>query len=365
MTRKLWLLDAHCDSFEMRNFLKHEFDLSKSKLFIQKTVLNFLNDSFKTEFPAKTVNNYHVTFSRLATGHVKVLFLNIGDYDFLSSSKMLNAAYELVNKYPHKIVIGRNKNEILRSIQQNKLILVLSVEGPIIFQGQIDLMEHWHRLGVRVINLSHGEGTQGFAHNAKIIYKELEQTALHCSLQVTTSAECYMSSEAREKLRSKERGLSEFGKRMLNKMERLNILCDLSHANDAAFWETLETTSGKVCVTHSNCSSLCPHTRNLTDAMMTALAEHNGVMGLCFYGPYISEHKPSLKLFVEHVLHALSVMGPDHVGIGSDFDGVQPGAFMAIPHPGHINDLWEALDKAGVNQKTLKKIAHENFLRLM
>lgn len=106
-------------------------------------------------------------------------------------------------------------------------------------------------------------------------------------------------------------------------------------------------------------------TRNLTDEMMQALARRNGVMGLCFYGEFIDEYKPTLACFVEHVLHALSIMGENHVGIGGDFDGVQPGAFMAIPHPGRMHELWEALDKAGVRLNVMKKIAHENFLRLM
>ena len=58
-------------------------------------------------------------------------------------------------------------------------------------------------------------------------------------------------------------------------------------------------------------------------------------------------------------------MGPDHVGIGTDYDGVEPDSFMAVPNPARMNDLWEALDKVGVNQKTMQKIAHGNFLRLL
>ncbi len=147
-------------------------------------------------------------------------------------------------------------------------------------------------------------------------------------------------------------------------MERLNILCDLSHANDRAFWEVLEKTKVKVCTTHSNCAAFCNHTRNLTDEMMKALAARGGVMGLCFYGRFIDKKHPSLQRFVEHILHALTIMGEDHVGIGSDFDGVEPDAFMAIPHPGRMNNLWEALDKTGVKHSTLCKIAHGNFLRI-
>jgi membrane dipeptidase len=151
----------------------------------------------------------------------------------------------------------------------------------------------------------------------------------------------------------------------LEEMAKLKIVCDLSHANDATFWEALELSSGKICCTHSNCASICCHSRNLTDSMMKALAEHGGVMGLCFYGEFIDQDSPSLERYVEHILHALTIMGPDHVGIGTDYDGVPPEAFMAISHPGHMNDLWLALEKQGVDEATMRKIAHENFLRLL
>ena len=152
---------------------------------------------------------------------------------------------------------------------------------------------------------------------------------------------------------------------MLRKMEQLGMLCDLSHANDAAFWQALEFSSGKFCATHSNCAALCGHARNLTDDMMKALAERGGVMGLCFFGEFVAEEQPSLDLFVRHVLHALEIMGEDHVGIGSDYDGVPPDAFMAIAHPGEMDRLWQALIAAGVKESTIIKIAHDNFMRLI
>lgn len=296
---------------------------------------------------------------------MNALFLNVSDYDFLASSKMIDAVYDLKDKYPEKIAICRHKRDINQAINESKLAIILVAEGPMVFQGKVDLLCNWHRLGIQVANLSHGEGTEGFTKNARIIYKHLLPLAPTSAWQTSTSSDKFMSHTARSKLYQKEKGLSLIGKQMLKEMGKLGMLCDLSHANDAAFWEVLENNQVKVCVTHSNCASLCSHTRNLTDEMMKALAERNGVMGLCFYGNFICEHKPSLARFVDHVLHALSIVGEDHVGIGTDFDGVQQGAFMAIPHPGKMNELWEALGKVGVNLKTISKIAHGNFLRLM
>jgi membrane dipeptidase len=359
---KLWLLDAHCDAFEMRNFLGHDFDLSRGKYSLSSKTKLFLSNNFGEKL---STYDYHVTFSRLVKGNVKALFLNVSDYDFLAGSKMIDAVYTLRDKYPEKITICRYTKDINQTVKEDKLAIILVAEGPLVFQGQVDLLRNWHRLGIQIVNLSHGEGTEDFTKDARVIYKHLLPLAPTSAWQISTSPYKFISHAERNKLYKKEQGLSPIGKQMLKEMERLGMICDLSHANDDAFWEVMENTKVKVCVTHSNCASLCGHARNLTDEMMKALAERNGVMGLCFFGNFICEHKPSLTHFVDHILHALSIMGENHVGIGTDFDGVQQGAFMAIPHPGRMDDLWEALDKAGINLKIMSKIAHENFLHLI
>lgn len=360
-----WTLDAHCDTFEMKNFLDHDFNLSQSKHTVSQMTQNKLERIFKENVPTLEEYDYHVTFSRLEEGNVKALFLNVADYDLLESSEMTDGAYQLAQKFPNKVVICGNKKDIIDTVNQNKIALILVAEGPLVFQGQIDLLHNWHRLGIRIVNLSHGEGTEGFPKYAKLIYKHLLELAPTCALQISTSSECYLSALERNKLYKTEKGLTQIGKEMLKEMAKLNIICDLSHANDAAFWEALELSNGKFCVTHSNCAALCPHSRNLTDDMMQALAEHGGVMGLCFYGDFIDQQNPTLAKYVDHILHALEIMGPDHVGISSDYDGVPPDAFMAIPQPQHMNQLWQALAKAGADDETIHKIAHRNFLNLL
>jgi microsomal dipeptidase-like Zn-dependent dipeptidase len=247
----------------------------------------------------------------------------------------------------------------------------MACEGSFLFLERLDLLRNWHRLGVRVVTLTHGEGQEDLGWFAKtaLAKDSLIQAGSIPALQVTPSRDEYMEAGAREELRKKEKGLTSFGRSAVEEMIRLGMACDLSHANDATFWDALnlaeETGTGKFCCTHSNCAALCNHTRNLTDAMMEALSDRNGVMGICFYGEFIDEHSLSLERYAEHVLHALDVMGPDHVGIGSDYDGVPPDAFMAVSHPGHMNELWTALADAGIQAATLRKIAHKNFLKLL
>lgn len=363
----LWLLDAHCDSFEMRRFLDDDLDLIKSKHTLSVTTCNMLTQTFKINVPEGTVIKYHATFTRFQKGNVRAVFLMCGDLDLIESSLMIDAAYKMANLHSDKAVICYNRDDAQKAAQAGKLAVFLIVEGASMFHNQLDLLRNWHRLGVRVMNLTHGEGTAGLTDSIsiKLANKDKGKNVQYGALQITPSCEGILSKASRSKLYKKERGLSKFGKLAIQEMTKLGMLCDLSHASDATFWEVLNSSSGKVCVTHSNCATLCGQARNLTDEMMKALAEHGGVMGLCFYGAFIDEKKPSLERYVEHILHALSIMSEDHVGIGSDYDGVEPGTFMAVPNPSRMNSLWEALDKAGVKHKTMLKIAHENFLRLL
>lgn len=347
MKNSVWTHDAHCDNLYMRVLL----------------------GDGKLDFPSTDNKHFQlqVTFPRLKEGNVRSIFMNVGDMDLLMSSTLVDHIYTIANQRSDKVSICYNADDVYNTVESGKLALILSLEGQLLFLGQIDLLRNWHRLGVRVASLTHGEGTQGLSEFAKLILqkdKKIKGESAY-ALQVTESTDAFMTQSARNELYKKEKGLTEFGKLTLEEMDRLKIVCDLSHANDATFWEALELSSGKICCTHSNCASICCHSRNLTDSMMKALAEHGGVMGLCFYGEFIDQDSPSLERYVEHILHALTIMGPDHVGIGTDYDGVPPEAFMAISHPGHMNDLWLALDKAGVDEATMRKIAHENFLRLL
>ena len=361
-TDKLWMVDAHCDSLWMRDFLNDAINLNKSKFTLTTETRDFFKKTMKFEFPEGYSCPYHINLSRLKKGNVKVLFMNLGDYDLLQSSRLIDAAYQLTQS--NDFSICKNYSEVTHAIKNNKFAIIISAEGPCIFNGQIDLLRNWHRLGLTMVSVTHGEGTHGLPENPKRYFGKKSVEMAKNALQISTSLEKHMSESNRHKLYRKEEGLTLFGKQVIKEMTKLNMICDLSHANDASFWQVLES-DVKVCVTHSNCFSVCNHTRNLTDDMMKALTERNGVMGICFYGDYIDSNNPTLDKYADHILHALSVMGENHVGIGSDYDGVPPDAFMAIKQPGFMNKLWEKLIQRGLSEKILLKIAHENFLKLM
>ncbi len=348
----LWTLDAHCDTFYMREFL-HGPGLPPELQGVDP-------DRF-----------FRVNLSRLKEGNIRCLFLNAGDIGLFTSSAIIDSVHRCAGEKSGRVSICHDAGEVHNAVSSGKLAVILACESAFLFQGRLDLLRNWHRLGVRVSAITHGEGQEGmgwFGESA-LSKDTLVRAVSTLALQGTPSRDEYMAPDSRDHLRDKEKGLTDSGRLTVQEMIRLRMVCDLSHANDASFWDALELGEevgrGSFCCTYSNCAAICPHTRNLTDEVMVALADAGGVMGLCFFGEFIDEHAPALGRYVDHLLHALDVMGPDHVGIGSDYEGVPPDAFMAIPHLEKMEDLWTALQDAGVPASTLQKIAHENFLRLL
>lgn len=347
-----WLLDAHCDTWYMQEF--------------------FRGKSLPPEMQGIDPGAFfRVTVSRLEEGNVRCVFANAGDIGLCTSSAIIDALHALAEREGSGIAICRTAAEVERTVSSGRLAIVLACESAFLFMEHPDLLRNWHRLGVRVVTLTHGEGQEGLGWFATTALAQEPRIAAGSSsaLQGTPSTDAYMDPVERAGLWKKEKGLTPFGRSAVEEMIRLGVVCDLSHANDATFQNVMQIAEGagkgRFCCTHSNCAALCPHTRNLTDGMMEMLADAGGVMGLCYFGEYIDEKSPSLEKYAGHVLHAIDVMGEDHVGIGSDYDGVPPGAFMAVDNPGRTGELRKALAGAGVREAVLKKVMHENFLRLL
>ena len=348
----VWTLDAHCDTWYMQEFFKGK------NLPLEMQGVD----------PAAF---FRVTLPRMEEGNVRCVFANAGDIGLLNSSAIIDNLHALAADKKNGVSICRDAAEVRRTVAAGMLAIVPACEGAFLFRERLDLLRNWHRLGVRVVALSHGEGQEGLGWFPSLALAQEPgmQADASFALQGTPSRDGYMEPEERRSLWRREKGLTPFARSAVSEMIRLGIVIDLSHANDAAFHDAIgiaeECGEGKFCCTHGNCAALCPHARNLTDEMMAALAGIGGVVGLCYFGEFIDERDPSLGRYVGHVLHALDTVGPDHVGIGSDYDGVPPGAFMAVPHPGRTGDLWTALADAGVQKTDLAKIAHGNFLRLL
>ncbi|HUR28578.1 MAG TPA: membrane dipeptidase, partial [Planctomycetota bacterium] len=196
-------------------------------------------------------------------------------------------------------------------------------------------------------------------------------------------------------------GLSEFGRSVVRHMNQLGMVVDLSHAGARSFYDALETSSMPVIASHSGCKAVCDHQRNLDDDQLRALARHDGVVGIVFCTPFLSieagaedrrvretaeyqaiqdanetrefmlqsdflqrEAKPlAAEVVVEHILHAVDVAGIDHVGIGSDFDGIQrtPDGLESAACYGWIA---ESLLRHGFSTLDVRKVLGLNMQRV-
>ncbi|WP_137699374.1 dipeptidase [Marimonas lutisalis] len=163
-------------------------------------------------------------------------------------------------------------------------------------------------------------------------------------------------------------GLTADGKRLVKRCNEIGVLVDLSHLNEAGFWDVAKASDKPLVATHSNAHALCAHARNLTDRQLDAIAESDGMVGLNFATAFLREDgamRPDVPLeqMIRHLDHMVARMGEDRVGLGSDFDGAMVpekiGSIAGLPH------LIAAMEKAGYGQELIEKIAWRNWMRVL
>lgn len=163
-------------------------------------------------------------------------------------------------------------------------------------------------------------------------------------------------------------GLTAHGRDLVRACDRLRIVLDVSHLNEAGFWDVLAASERPIVASHSNVHALCPTPRNLTDAQLDALAERDGLVGLNFAVRFLREDGEArtdtpLDTMVRHLDHLVDRLGPDRVAFGSDFDGATiPDA---IGDAAGLQALIDALATHGWDEGSLRKVAHENWLALV
>jgi len=158
-------------------------------------------------------------------------------------------------------------------------------------------------------------------------------------------------------------GLSAFGKRVVERMNRVGMMVDLSHASEKSFWDALECSSKPIICSHSSSRALCDHTRNLTDEQMRALAASGGVAQVCLYSGFLKKGgAATVDDAVRHIMHMIDVMGVEHVGIGSDFDG--GGGLPGLEDASWFVSLTERLMAQGLSDMELSLVWGRNFLNV-
>lgn len=247
---------------------------------------------------------------------------------------MIRYGKEQMETYGKEIVPITGKEELGDFRTGKKCGAVLTVEDGGILNGKIERLEELWDRGIRLLTLTWNyENCIGFPNS-------------------------------NEKDRM-EKGLKAFGKEVVERMNELGMLVDLSHASDGTFWDVLNQSKKPVTASHSNCRALANYPRNLSDEMLKALGENGGIAGLNFYGPFLGTPKESrIEVMTAHIRHMIDKGGEDLPCLGTDFDGFDGMDKMDLPDQSFLGQLWDALKRAGLTERQIEKICFENVWRV-
>jgi membrane dipeptidase len=339
------------------------------------------NFAFDSDLKGKT----HSDLSRFKTGGVDVQFFSVWSdgnqkNPFAFANRQIDSLDAVIKRNPDKIVKVANVKEILAAVKQNKIAALIGLEGGHQIENSLDNLDVLYKRGTRYMTLTWNNSTDwatsAFDDNAKAEFKG--------------------------------KGLSDFGKKVVQHMNKIGMLVDISHVNEKTFWDVIETTSKPVIASHSSVYKLCPVPRNLKDDQIIAIAKNKGVIQINFNSGFIDptekkredafmeKHKEEFdslqvvtkneniaeemihvkykqesdslrapfSLVMEHIEYVIKLVGVDYVGIGSDFDGI------VLP-PQQLNDvtsyplITKALLEKGYSEKDIDKILGGNILRVL
>jgi membrane dipeptidase len=251
-------------------------------------------------------------------------------YPLRTAMIMIQRFYKECDSIENLIPV-RTYHEILEAKKNQKVSGVLSIEGADVIEGCVDMLGVFHRLGVRMVGLVHSLRNQ--------------------------LADGVTDRRTRGRL-------SDLGIQVVEELDNLGIIIDVSHLNDEGFWDVIEHTKNPFIASHSNSRSVCDHPRNMTDEMIIALAENGGVMGLNFAPSFIHPTNATLEGLIDHLDYIMDLVGSDHIGLGSDFDGI-PSTPIGLEDVSKMPYVSRELINRGYNETEIKKILGENHLRLI
>jgi membrane dipeptidase len=280
---------------------------------------------------------------------------------------------------PDKMVVAKDWKTIKSALKAGKVVAQYGVEGGHMIENDINKLDTFYNRGVRYMTLTwNNSPSWASSHTAE---KSSKYTG--------------------------HKGLNDFGKQIIQRMNQLGMIVDISHVGEATFWDAIKTSTKPIMASHSNAYSICPTTRNLKDDQILAIGKNNGVICLNFFSGFVDSNfsrkndafrekhkpeilalmatgmqieyaiteisnkykaesdaiKPDIELLMKHFDHIVNLIGVDHVGIGSDFDGIDSAPLQlktVLDYP----NFTKALIARGYSNKDIKKVLGENFLRV-
>jgi len=327
----------------------------------------------------------HLDIPRMREGGLDAVFFSIwtpsrvdGRPGVKRALDLIDAVREQVRRHPQDLALATTAAEVRSAHKQKRIAVLMGMEGGHMIDDDLGVLRLYAALGVRYLTLTHSAPTN------------------------------WADSSGGD---PKHNGLTAFGKSVVQELNRLGVLVDISHVSDKTFYDVLETSRAPLIASHSSCRALCGHARNMDDEMIRALARKGGVIQINYHIGFLSQEyadarralreelqarnreiervhgedqarqtqeqerlnreytaagrlpKVSWEKIVEHVDHVVKLAGADHVGLGSDFDGaIMP---EGMEDCSKLPRLTEALLKKGYAEADIRKILGENLLRVM
>ena len=362
------IIDTHADT--PQRFLDENFDLGQNT----------------------PVADGHIDLGKIKKGNLGAEFFSIWvEPDFKGryadrAMDLIDSVYQQAARHPDKMMMAFTADDIVRAHEQHKFAALMGIEGGHAIENDVRLLRDFYRLGVRYMTLT-WSNTNDWADSSGDIQ---DPNVKH------------------------HNGMTDFGKDVVREMNRLGMIVDVSHTSDATFYQALLISQAPVIASHSSSRQLTNHPRNMTDDMLHAVAINGGVVMVNFYSAFIDEDyrkaaydpekvkqrdaevevfkkahahadgspvayndyapiekkwadqfpRPPLKSLIDHIDHIAKVAGVDHVGLGSDFDGVT-SLPQGIDSVADLPKITEALYQRGYSREDILKILGGNFLRVM
>jgi membrane dipeptidase len=332
----------------------------------------------------------HISLDKARAGNLGAEFFSIwadpettNGHFAQSTFDMIDSVYEQAARHPDRMMMAFSVDDIERAHKRKKLAALMGIEGGHSIENDIHLLRDYYRLGVRYMTLS-WSNTNEWADSSGDI--DDPKVAHH-------------------------NGLTDFGKQVVLEMNRMGMVVDISHVADKTFFDAIATTKAPVIASHSSARALTNHPRNMTDDMLRAVAKNGGVVQTNFYDAFIDENyrkaaeaqmkdaeaavnarvaelkaagkpvtyldkdqverewgakiaRPPLKSLIDHIDHIAKISGVDHVGLGSDFDGVSGALPEGIDSAADLPKITQALLDRGYGADDIHKILGGNLLRV-
>ena len=333
---------------------------------------------------ADEVENAQTTLGKLQQGGVDAQFFSVWtppayeSYGYARKTlELIDQFYRQIEQHPQAIEVARSVDDIRRIEKSGRIAALMGIEGGHSIENRLELLRNYYRLGVRYMTLTWSMNTDW----------------------ADSSGDSAVWG-----------GLTGFGIEVVQEMNRLGMMVDISHVSDQTFWDVLEVTSAPVIASHSSVRALNSAPRNMSDEMIRALAKNGGVIQINFYAYFLDQEFadkidietensmaekqalgdrylddpigfeqaewewyrqvesrvewPPLSVLVDHIDHVVQLVGPEHVGLGSDFDGVT-SLPQGMEHQGKLPNLTDALVTKGYSEQDIKLILGGNLLRVM